>query len=165
MSSQSNSQQPNFYDTLEVSHNASDDAIKSSYRRLSLLYHPDVNKTPEASAKFTEINEAFYVLSDSSRRKQYDVGNVHDIVVQNSNLAKIGRGMSLLGRGLKVAGRAYVGALNNDDIQKATGRLYRSNMYALTGSREYLEKEEPQPRTRVHKPKSKKKSAKRKEDS
>ncbi len=60
------------YDTLEVSSSASDAEIKKAYRKLARQYHPDVNKEPGAEEKFKEINAAYEILSDKSKRSQYD---------------------------------------------------------------------------------------------
>lgn len=62
----------NYYETLGVSKNASADEIKSAYRSLAKKYHPDINKTEEASAKFKEINEAYECLSDPQKKSNYD---------------------------------------------------------------------------------------------
>jgi curved DNA-binding protein len=59
-----------YYDTLGVSRSATEQEIKSAYRKLARKYHPDVN--PEFSDKFKEINEAYEVLGDSDKRKRYD---------------------------------------------------------------------------------------------
>lgn len=61
-----------YYEILGVSKTATDAEIKSAFRKLAKQYHPDVNKTPEAESKFKEIGEAYSVLSDASKRKQYD---------------------------------------------------------------------------------------------
>lgn len=61
-----------FYQILGVSKNASAEEIKKAYRRLALEYHPDRNKTKEASAKFKEISKAYEVLSDQQKRQTYD---------------------------------------------------------------------------------------------
>ncbi len=61
-----------YYATLGVNKSASDYEIKSAYRQLAKKYHPDLNKTPEASEKFKEINEAYSVLSDKQKRANYD---------------------------------------------------------------------------------------------
>lgn len=60
------------YQTLEVDQSASADEIKKAYRRLARKYHPDINKEPEAEAKFKEINAAYEILSDEQKRRQYD---------------------------------------------------------------------------------------------
>lgn len=63
----------NYYDVLGVSKTASQDEIKSAYRKLAKQYHPDFHPGDAAAAeKFKEINEANAVLSDEEKRKQYD---------------------------------------------------------------------------------------------
>ncbi len=61
-----------YYRILGVDRNASLEEIKKAYRRLARLYHPDRNPDPKAEEMFKEINEAYHVLSDEERRKEYD---------------------------------------------------------------------------------------------
>ena len=61
-----------YYETLGISRNASNDEIKKAYRALARKFHPDVNKESGAEAKFKEINEAYSMLSDNQKRAQYD---------------------------------------------------------------------------------------------
>jgi curved DNA-binding protein len=62
----------NYYEILGVPKDASKDVIKDAYRKLALQYHPDRNKSPGAEEKFKEISEAYAVLSDDTKRQQYD---------------------------------------------------------------------------------------------
>lgn len=61
-----------YYEVLGVSKDASEKEIKSAFRKLAKKYHPDVNKEPDAADKFKEAQEAYAVLSDEGKRKQYD---------------------------------------------------------------------------------------------
>lgn len=61
-----------YYEVLGVSKDASEADIKSAFRRLAKKYHPDVSKEENAAEKFKEVQEAYAVLSDENKRKQYD---------------------------------------------------------------------------------------------
>lgn len=62
-----------FYAILGVSSTATGDEIKKQYRRLAKKYHPDSNKSdPKAAERFKEISEAYTVIGDDAKRKQYD---------------------------------------------------------------------------------------------
>src|ERR687883_988456 len=62
-----------YYEVLSVSRTATDQEIKSAYRRLAVKYHPDKNPNDAtAEEKFKEAAEAYSVLSDQEQRRRYD---------------------------------------------------------------------------------------------
>jgi curved DNA-binding protein len=61
-----------YYKTLQLSRDASQEEIKKQYRRLARKYHPDVSKEANAEQRFKEIAEAYEVLKDPQKRKSYD---------------------------------------------------------------------------------------------
>ncbi len=62
-----------YYKTLGVSREASDDEIRKAYKKLARKYHPDVKPGDEtATKKFKQIQEAYAVLGDAEKREQYD---------------------------------------------------------------------------------------------
>ena len=61
-----------YYEVLGIEKNASESEIKSAFRKLAKQYHPDVSKEPDAAEKFKEAQEAYAVLSDADKRRQYD---------------------------------------------------------------------------------------------
>ena len=62
-----------YYAILQVPREASEDDIRSAYRKLARQYHPDVNKAEDAHVRFKEVTEAYEVLSDAQRRQRYDM--------------------------------------------------------------------------------------------
>ena len=63
----------NYYEILGVSKDCSESELKKSYRKLALAFHPDKNKAPGASEAFKAIGNAYAVLSDTEKKRQYDL--------------------------------------------------------------------------------------------
>ena len=66
----------NYYDILQINRNASPEIVEKAYKTLAKKYHPDLqpeNKKKEAESILKEINEAYEILSDSERKKAYDL--------------------------------------------------------------------------------------------
>ena len=61
-----------YYEILGVDKNADQSQIKRAFRKQAMIYHPDRNKSPDAEDKFKALNEANEVLSDETKRAQYD---------------------------------------------------------------------------------------------
>ena len=81
----------NYYDVLGVSKTADEKEIKSAFRKLAKQYHPDINKEPGAEEKFKEIGEAYAVLSDPEKKKQYDQFG-HEAYTQGASQGGFGGG-------------------------------------------------------------------------
>ena len=61
-----------YYEILNVSPNASKNEIKSQFKKMAKMYHPDVNSSLEAEQIFKEVNKAAQILLDDEKRKSYD---------------------------------------------------------------------------------------------
>jgi molecular chaperone DnaJ len=81
-----------YYEILGVPRDASGDEIKSAFRRLARKHHPDVNQDdPEAEEKFKKIGEAYAVLSDPNKRREFDqFGTVSDMPNDMGDFGNIG---------------------------------------------------------------------------
>ncbi len=66
------SEKRDYYEVLEVSKDADEKELKKAFRSLARKYHPDKNDAPDADEKFKEIQEAYAVLSDGEKRRNYD---------------------------------------------------------------------------------------------
>jgi molecular chaperone DnaJ len=94
----------NFYDILGVQQNSSVDEVKKAYRKLSFIHHPDKNNSPESTQMFQKLAEAYSVLSDPSKRQQYDME------------LKFGKGMG--------GARMFSAEINPHDIFNMLGQEY-----------------------------------------
>ena len=112
-----------YYDILGVSKNADEKEIKSAFRKLAKQYHPDINKEPGAEAKFKEIGEAYAVLGDAEKRRQYDQFG-HEAFTQGASQGGFGGGFG------------GFGGFNAEDIDLSSifGDLFGGGMFG-SGSR------------------------------
>ena len=89
----------NFYEILEIPETANLDDIKKSYRKLSMIYHPDKNKNnPESTAKFQKISEAYETLGDKDKKNEYDMTRNNPFIKMMNGQGMNGQGMN--GRGI-----------------------------------------------------------------
>lgn len=109
-----------YYQILGVSKSAPADEIKKAYRKLAKQYHPDANQDdPSAQAKFSEITEAYDVLSDSDKRAKYDQYGQHWNKVQGGGGG--GGGFNPFGGG---GGRGGGGGAAGLDIEDLLGGMF-----------------------------------------
>ena len=88
----SSSSSRDFYEVLGVSRSSCKDDIKAAYRKLALQYHPDRNKDPGAEERFKQISEAYAVLSDDEKRKQYDTSGKEGVYQRYGSEEDVFRG-------------------------------------------------------------------------
>ena len=88
----------NFYEILEMLETANLDEIKKSYRRLSMLYHPDRNNNnPDSTAKFQKISEAYETLGDQDKKNEYDMTRNNPFIKMMNSQGMNGQGMNCQG--------------------------------------------------------------------
>ncbi|WP_027833565.1 DnaJ C-terminal domain-containing protein [Maritalea myrionectae] len=102
------------YSVLGVARSASDQEIKSAYRKLAKTYHPDQNKEPKAQEKFAEATNAYDFLSDKQKRQQYDRGEID----ADGNPKMAGFDFSGFGGGGARGGGQQSSGVNPEDILK-----------------------------------------------
>lgn len=123
------------YSILSIQRNATDEEIKSAYRRMVRQWHPDVCKEPNAQEMFIRIREAYELLSNPTKRARYDAGLALEASLQQ-NADKIPdktgyraplRCGYILAEGYERLGRFYVQKiLNWEDITTSKGTLVAS---------------------------------------
>ena len=119
----------NPYTLLGVKKDATQDEIKSAYRKLAKKYHPDLNKDkPQMAERFKEISAAYTLLSDENLRRQYDTGQVDASGQQQSQFGGGFGGGNPFGGGF---GRASAGG--QDDMADLFSSLFGMNMGGMRG--------------------------------
>ena len=105
----------NFYEILEMLETANLDEIKKSYRRLSMLYHPDKNNNnPVSTAKFQKISEAYETLGDQDKKNEYDMTRNNPFIKMMNSQGMNGQGMN--GQGMNCQGLNCRGINPVDEI-------------------------------------------------
>ena len=105
----------NFYEILEMLETANLDEIKKSYRRLSMLYHPDKNNNnPVSTAKFQKISEAYETLGDQDKKNEYDMTRNNPFIKMMNSQGMNGQGMN--GQGMNCQGMNCRGINPVDEI-------------------------------------------------
>ena len=120
-----------YYDLLGVNKSASADEIKKAFRNQAKKYHPDTNPdNPDAEAKFKEANEAYEVLSDAEKRKQYDM------------FGSVGGN----GQGFGGANNGYYqqGNMNNIDLEDIIGSVFGGGFRSSGSSNPFGQQARPQ---------------------
>ncbi|KAF6722710.1 DnaJ-like protein subfamily B member 9 [Oryzias melastigma] len=74
----------NYYEILKVEKTATESQIKKAFRRLAVKFHPDKNRSADAEKVFREMAEAYSVLSDKEKRRQYDSMG-HEAFLENAD--------------------------------------------------------------------------------
>ncbi len=101
------------YSVLNVAKSASEKDIKSAYRKLAKIYHPDKNKDdPKAKAKFNEVSSAYDLLSNKEKRAQFDRGEID----AQGNPKYAGFDFGQKRGGARPQGNAQAGGFNSEDI-------------------------------------------------
>jgi uncharacterized protein YjbI with pentapeptide repeats len=128
----------NFYDVLQIRPDASAEVIRAAYKALAALNHPDRDRSPEAAARFAQVQLAYETLSDDVRRAQYDVEQQSSggkPVGQNDRVIMRVDGTSshlTLGEHLKRGGRELsecdLSGLNLDGVSFRSAVLVKSKL-------------------------------------
>lgn len=125
-----------YYAVLGVPRDASAEDIKTAFRRLARKYHPDVNKEPGAEERFKQLGEAYSVLSDPNRRREYDLyGRVSDVGQGVDFAGGIGSLFEMF-FGVGAARRTRSNAVDGRDIQAEVDISLKE---VVTGTKRTLE--------------------------
>lgn len=110
----------NYYQHLGISEDATLKEVKRAYRKLARTYHPDVNKSKDASKRMAELNEAYHVLSDEKRRIEYDARRsngtpaTQEVIVEAGAIRAVHH-LTIVG----ISSPPYTSCFHNDDRELA----------------------------------------------
>lgn len=144
-----------YYEVLGVDKTADDAAIKSAYRKLAKKYHPDMNPgDKEAEAKFKEASEAYAILSDADKRRQYDqfghaafeqgAGGAGGFDFNSMDFGDIFGDLfgDLFGGGGRSRGRAYNGPMKGANIRASVRITFEEAVFGCEKEIEPIQKDE-----------------------
>ena len=151
----------NYYEILQINKNASPEIIKVAYKLLVKKNHPDLKEGEEkqiAEEKIKEINEAYDVLSDPSKKAEYDTTLVNDSITQeqynlilneNMNLKKeLNYFHNLYNRNINY-NRPYQNMYNNNTVKNTYSNAYTNNSHINTNSNTYEKKSHLEPKEKL----------------
>jgi curved DNA-binding protein len=136
-----------YYEVLGVAKGATDDQIRAAYRKLARQYHPDVNKSPDATKKFAEVQEAYDTLSDAPKRRVYDAYGHDGPEASRPGAGATGR--SARARWGNVGSPGGMGSLDPDEMESMFETLF-GGRGGFGGPRRAPA--EPESRTEIHVP-------------
>src|SRR5262245_36646687 len=133
-----------YYQVLQITPKATFDQVHKAYRALAMQYHPDRNSTPGAGSAMAAINEAYAVLSDPSRRREYDRERVQvepfdvggpilraayeTLLKQGWFVAESNDWTLLLEQGFRVVRVSFVPRADNECLKKIGGQFAGSSV-------------------------------------
>lgn len=116
-----------YYQVLGVARDADAETIKKAYRKLARKFHPDVSKEADASARMSEVNEAYAVLSDAERRAAYDeIGRGHRAGERFTPPPDWDAGFEFSGRGGPTGAAGFEDGDYSDFFSELFGRMGRA---------------------------------------
>jgi molecular chaperone DnaJ len=136
-----------YYEVLGIPKNASQEDMKSAFRKLARQYHPDVSQEPDAEERFKEVNEAYGVLSDDQKRAAYDrfghagvqgTGGMPDFTVDFSDLFEEFFGIGGFGRS---AQRSRNMPRRGSDLQQRLDLSFEEAVFGIEKEIEFMRDE------------------------